>query len=256
MWVGIGVVASVKKKLGPKGKQPKAAPRKDGDATKQAILDAAEVVFASHGYEGAPMKSVAQTAGVTQALIHYHFETKERLFEEVLRRRSTAINAFRQGFVDKLFANGAIPALEELLEAFYAPTAYTYGGSKATMVPYSQLAATVTIAPDERSKILTERYFDGIALIFIDAFQKCVPGLALSDAVFAYMFALGARAHVHAHNDRAARLSKGACSNEDLRSVVDRVIPFVAAGIRQLATGGANPSSPTTATKNSLARQE
>ncbi|MGY3581491.1 AcrR family transcriptional regulator [Bradyrhizobium sp. USDA 4341] len=246
----------MKKQLVSKGKQPKAAPRKDGDATKQAILDAAEVVFASHGYEGAPMKAVAKTAKVTQGLIHYHFETKERLFEEVLRRRSTAINAFRQGFVDKLFADGATPALEELLEAFYAPTAYTYGGSKETMVPYSQLAATVTIAPDERSKILTERFFDGIALIFIDAFQKCVPGLTLADAVFAYMFALGARAHVHSHNDRAARLSKGACSNADLRKVVDRVIPFVAAGIRQLASDGANKSSPNTDPKSSLARQQ
>ena len=243
-----------KKPSSPGGKA-KTAQRKDGEETKQAILDAAEVVFAAYGFEGAPVREIAKGADVTQALVHYHFDTKEKLFDEVIKRRSTAINAFRQEQIEKLFVNGTTPTLESVLEAFYAPTAYTYGGSRRTMVPYSQLAVHVTIGADKRSKQLTEKYFDGIAKIFIDVFQKCVPGLSLSDAVFGYMFALGARSHVHAHNDRAERLSNGACSNKDLRDVVNRVIPFVAAGIRQLASQGQN--QPTAARIDSAsARQE
>lgn len=236
------------------GRKTKPAQRKDGDETKQAILDAAEVVFAAFGFEGAPVREIAKGANVTQALVHYHFETKEKLFDEVIKRRSSAINAFRQGLIDKLFEGGAIPTLERVLEAFYAPTAYTHGGSRRTMVPYSQLAVHVTIGADKRSKKLTEKYFDGIARIFIDVFQKCVPGLSIGDAVYAYMFALGARSHVHAHNDRAERLSNGACTNKDLQDVVKRVIPFVAAGIRQLALQSQN--QPPAARTDSVARQE
>lgn len=232
----------------------KTAPKKqDGDATKQAILNAAEVVFAAFGFEGAPMSAIAKGAKVGQPLIHYHFKSKEKLFDEVIRRRSTAINAFRQGFIDELFANGATPSLEAVLEAFYAPTAYSHGGSQATKGSYSQLAATVTIGGDKRSKKVTEKYFDPIAHIFIDALLKCVPGLSLSDAVFGYMFALGARAHIHAHNDRVERLSKGVCSNTRLEDVVARVIPFVAAGIRQLAATGIKDTSPKADVANELA---
>jgi AcrR family transcriptional regulator len=244
-----------KKPASPRSKRPGGFHRKDGDFTKQAILEAAEVVFASHGFEGAPMREIAKRAEVNQALVHYHFATKDNLWEEVIKRRSTAINAFRQGLVDQLFADSAAPTLESVLGAFYAPTAYTHGGSTATMVHYSQLAVSVTIGGDERSKAVTGKYFDGIAHIFIDAFQKCVPGLSLVDAVFSYLFALGARSHVHAHNDRAARLSNGACTNENLETVVDRVIPFVAAGIRQLAAGSIQPS-PTANIESGSAHQE
>lgn len=218
-----------------KSKRAAGSNRKDGDLTKQAILAAAEVVFASHGFEGANMREIAKEAEVTQALIHYHFANKENLWEEVIKRRSSAINDFRKGLLDQLFANGSTPTLESVLGIFYAPTAYTHGGSTKTMVPYAQLAITTTIGGDKRSQMVTKKYFDGIAYMFIDAFQKCVPGLSLADAVLGYLFALGARAHVHARNGRMARLSSGACSNDNLEDVVKRVIPFAAAGIRQLA---------------------
>jgi AcrR family transcriptional regulator len=226
-----------KKKRSTKRRRVTVGSRKDGDVTKNAILAAAEVVFASHGFEGAPMREIAKRAGITQALVHYHFENKENLWEEVVKRRSTAINAFRQAQVEALFATDATPTLERVLEAFYAPSAYQYGGSKATMVQYSQLALSIAIAADERSKRATEKYFDGIARVFIDAFRKCVPELSLCNAIFAYLFALGARGHVHAHNDRVRRLSDGECSNDNnLEDIVKRVIPFAAAGIRQLAS--------------------
>lgn len=218
--------------------------RSDGEATKRAILEAAEVIFASHGFEGTPMREIAKRANVKQSLVHYHFETKDYLWEEVVRRRSTAINAFRQKQLEELFSGGTIPTLERVLEAFYAPNAYTHGGSIATMVPYSQVALAITMGSDERSKLAAGKFFDGIALIFIEAFQKCVPGLSLADAVWGYLFALGARAHVHAKNDRAKRLSNGTCDNEDLKDVVKRVIPFAAAGIRNLAATSDQPAKP------------
>lgn len=190
------------------------------------------------------MREIAKQANVKQSLVHYHFETKDNLWEEVIRRRSTAINAFRQSQLEELFAGGVTPTLEQVLEAFYAPNAYTHGGSIATMVPYSQLALSITIGSDERSKAMAGKFFDGIALIFIEAFLKCVPGLSLADAVWGYLFALGARAHVHARNDRAKRLSNGTCTNDDLKDVVKRVIPFAAAGIRNLAATAEQSTQP------------
>ena len=77
----------------------------------------------------------------------------------------------------------------------------------------------ITIGSDERSKALMAKYFDGIAKRFIDAFMQVQPELSHADAVWAYLFALGARGQVHARNDRAERLSGGLCNNKNLEEV-------------------------------------
>lgn len=213
-------------------------------ATQEAILDAAEQVFATHGYEGATMREIAKKAGVNQALLHYHFETKDNLYERVVERRSSAINRYRNELLDGLHEDGAVPTLEQLLYVLYAPHAYMRGGSSNTVAAYTQMILAITIGSDERSQALMTKYFDGIARRFIDAFMGVQPELSRAEAVWAYLFALGVRAQVHARNNRAARLSDGLCDNTDLEEVVELVVPFVAAGIRQLARSNSRPSPP------------
>ncbi len=47
------------------------------------ILDAARKVFVAKGMYGARMQDIADEAGINKALLHYYFENKEKLFEEV-----------------------------------------------------------------------------------------------------------------------------------------------------------------------------
>lgn len=54
--------------------------------TETRILDAAEQVFALVGYAGATTQAISEQAGVTKAMIHYYFESKERLYRAVLDR--------------------------------------------------------------------------------------------------------------------------------------------------------------------------
>lgn len=53
--------------------------------TREVILNAAKKEFAQRGYSGARMSSIAKRAGVNQALIHYYFSSKEKLYQEVLQ---------------------------------------------------------------------------------------------------------------------------------------------------------------------------
>ncbi|MBE6203008.1 MAG: TetR/AcrR family transcriptional regulator [Rikenellaceae bacterium] len=48
------------------------------------ILAAAEQEFLSKGFDGARTTSIAQAAGVTHAMLHYYFRTKEQLFERIV----------------------------------------------------------------------------------------------------------------------------------------------------------------------------
>ncbi|RED55533.1 TetR/AcrR family transcriptional regulator [Cohnella lupini] len=50
------------------------------------ILNAAEQIFAKIGFAGSRMSEIAIKAGVNQALIHYYFDSKEKLYMEVVTR--------------------------------------------------------------------------------------------------------------------------------------------------------------------------
>lgn len=54
--------------------------------TQATILDAAEDEFAEHGFHGTRMVAIAERAGVTHGLLHYYFDSKDRLYEEVVGR--------------------------------------------------------------------------------------------------------------------------------------------------------------------------
>ena len=61
-----------------------AARHRDSEATREAILGAAERIFAEEGLEGARTDAIAAAAGVNKALLYYYFQSKEGLYRAVL----------------------------------------------------------------------------------------------------------------------------------------------------------------------------
>jgi len=54
---------------------------------KAQILQAAEQEFLSVGYAGARTMNIAKNAGVTHAMLHYYYKSKENLFESVFSEK-------------------------------------------------------------------------------------------------------------------------------------------------------------------------
>lgn len=59
--------------------------------TEQLILEAAEREFAVKGFDGARTTAIAAEAGVTHAMLHYYFRTKEMLFQRIFRDKIECI---------------------------------------------------------------------------------------------------------------------------------------------------------------------
>lgn len=55
--------------------------------TESRILQAAEKEFFEKGYAGARTVSIAEAAGVTHAMLHYYFRTKDKLFEQIVSKK-------------------------------------------------------------------------------------------------------------------------------------------------------------------------
>ena len=57
--------------------------KKKTQSKKELILKAAEEVFMANGYEATKTTQIAERAGVTHAMLHYYFQTKENIFRKI-----------------------------------------------------------------------------------------------------------------------------------------------------------------------------
>jgi AcrR family transcriptional regulator len=62
------------------------ARRRDADASRRVILDAAEALFAEHGFDRAILQGIGRRAGVSAALPAYFFGDKEGLYRATMDR--------------------------------------------------------------------------------------------------------------------------------------------------------------------------
>jgi AcrR family transcriptional regulator len=74
----------------------------DPRGTSARILDAAEDLFAEHGYAGTSTRAIAQRARVPFGALHYHWGSKKHLWEAVFKRlgestRDTILANFKPG---------------------------------------------------------------------------------------------------------------------------------------------------------------
>lgn len=78
----------------------------------QLILEVAEREFFAKGFDGARTMTIAQEAGVTHAMLHYYFRTKEQLFERIISDKFELISQM----VLSVLGNAQLPLVERLKE--------------------------------------------------------------------------------------------------------------------------------------------
>lgn len=77
----------------------------------QDILLAAEEEFLTKGYDGARTTSIAQKAGVTHAMLHYYFRTKEQLFERIIEQKFSTVGMSMASVI----ADTSLPIIDRII---------------------------------------------------------------------------------------------------------------------------------------------
>lgn len=75
--------------------------RKDAQATREKILDSANVLVMESGYGGTTVDEVIEKAGVTKGAFFYHFKSKEELARSMVERYAAA----DRGLLDTIIAD-------------------------------------------------------------------------------------------------------------------------------------------------------
>lgn len=194
------------------------------------ILVAAELAFAQSGFDGAGMKAISTAADVSQALLHYHFGTKDRLYEAVVQRRSQKINDERHALLDQV--NVSSPdALSKILEALFRPPLGPSGGA----APYAKIFGGLVVGR-EQDQTLVRKFYDPTATRFIQFIEQAIPNAGQETAAMSYTLALGSLIAVIGRNGRVERLMGRSTRLPlmDAEEILDELIIFTEGGIRAL----------------------
>ncbi|MBD5238437.1 MAG: TetR/AcrR family transcriptional regulator [Bacteroidales bacterium] len=82
-------------------------------STEQKILKAAEAEFLAKGFDGARTTSIARAAGVTHAMLHYYFRSKEKLFQQIISEKFSHL----QGIMLSSLLDADKPLMEKISQA-------------------------------------------------------------------------------------------------------------------------------------------
>ncbi|MEM7479864.1 MAG: TetR family transcriptional regulator [Acidobacteriota bacterium] len=93
------------------------AAKRDPEATRAAILDAAEAVFVEKGFADTATSAIARQAGVTKSLIHHHFGSKEALWEEIKTRRFSRYAEEQHAMIER--SSPSAELLRQSLEFYF-----------------------------------------------------------------------------------------------------------------------------------------
>jgi TetR/AcrR family transcriptional regulator, repressor of the mexAB-oprM multidrug resistance operon len=82
--------------------------REQAEATRDALLDAAEQVFFDKGVARASLNEIAGTAGVTRGALYWHFEDKADLFRSMLERARLPFEELVEAIPESLRQQGPL----------------------------------------------------------------------------------------------------------------------------------------------------
>ena len=108
----------------------------DAQKSREAMLNAAETLFAEHGFHGASMDGIASRSGYNKSLLFQYFGDKLSLYAAVLKRADAEMGALLTRLFAPLLLDGAIASDADRFRSFLATT---FGAVFDYMVDHPQL---------------------------------------------------------------------------------------------------------------------
>jgi len=196
-------------------------------STKERILGAAEALFARRGFDGASLRQLTSAAGVNLAAVNYHFGSKEKLVEQIFRRRLDALNNSRLQALASV-AGTESATIEQILAAFIRPAldlSHDESGSLFMRV----LARAFAEHDDTLRQFLSENY-GHVMRQFTAEFARLLPQLSKQELYWRIDLVSGALTHAMSGFGMIQRKS-GVSETEHREETAQHLIRFAVGGL-------------------------
>jgi AcrR family transcriptional regulator len=202
----------------------------DQAATKAAVFNAAERLFALHGFQNVSVRDITAEAGVNLASVNYHFGSKDALLFAIFRRRTGELNRERARMLHEASdRHDGKPPVREILEALFAPPLRWADPANDRRISVQFIIR----ARSEGTAEMREALQNDVSHLerFAEALKKARPELPPETVYWRLHFVLGM---VHNNRfvefDRLHHLSGGLTREGDVAGLLGRMLDFAEAG--------------------------
>lgn len=206
--------------------------------TRERILDAAERLFMSHGYEGTSMRQITGEASVNLAAVNYHFGSKESLMQEVFRRRLDWLNEERLRVLDAMEkeAGGKPLKPSQIVDAFFGTMLRMADDERRGGKTFLRLLGRTLSEPSEFIRAFLAQEYQLVMERFKEALFKALPDVPKAEIVWRFHFMLGATSYAIAGTDALRLVTDWQIEEADNHDRADRLLPrlmpFLLGGLR------------------------
>ncbi|SMD00320.1 transcriptional regulator, TetR family [Desulfocicer vacuolatum DSM 3385] len=166
--------------------------------TKNKILDVGERLFAQNGYDRTSLREITAKAGVNLAAVSYHFGSKDKLFEAILKRRITPLNEIREHRMHRVIktakARHTLPSVEELLLAFIEPTLEFIDNTPESL-DFFIIVNRCTMESNGVERNCFIKLMQPTLMKFYHPLCESLPRLSKEVVFMRFMFAIGSMVH-------------------------------------------------------------
>jgi AcrR family transcriptional regulator len=203
----------------------------EGDP-QERLLNAAERLFAEHGYHGVSLRTITSEAGVNLASANYYFRSKEGLFRAVFARRLGPMNGERDRLLDECLerAGTRTPPIEEVIAAFLGPAIRISASPGIEM--FGKLSGRSSTDPSPEVRRVIYDLYNPTTKRFVDVLARACPHLKREDLFWRLACLYGAMMYIRADTGRLEQLFGKGLRMSDSEAAMRHIIPFLAAGLK------------------------
>jgi AcrR family transcriptional regulator len=221
----------------PRGAKPTVVPA--GAETRARLLDAAERIFAQKGFNGASLREIIAAAKVNIAAAHYHFGSKEGLFEAAFERCAEPVRHLTMQMLDAAEQwRGRPEYLEQILRAVLVPTLAEGPGRPRVGKAYGRLRAHIFLEDQAFARRLFRKIYADMERRTVEALGRALPDLPRQDLAWRFHVLLATVVFSTVPSGRVhTRSSFGSYEPNDPKEAVQYLVPLMVAAFRAPEVG-------------------
>ncbi|MFO1422681.1 MAG: TetR/AcrR family transcriptional regulator [Candidatus Competibacteraceae bacterium] len=206
------------------------------DDTRQRLLDAAEALFAEHGFAETSLRAITTQARANLAAVHYHFGSKDELLRAVFARRLRMLNEERLTQLTELETDGGAVTVEAVLAAFIEPSLrLRRAGVQGER--FTRLLGRAQIEASEALRGFLREQYAPVLERFQRTLVQLLPELPPGEIRWRLYFTVGALSFTYAGAPSLLRLPFAVREAGDEAWLQRQLVRFLTAGLRAPAVG-------------------
>lgn len=202
---------------------------KSSEATRERILEAAEILFAERGFDGVSLRDITAAALANVAAVNYHFGTKEALMDQILLRYLVPLNQERLELLAEVEKKDG--GVGDILGALLRPMLVRMreGGLQADL--FFKLMGRCMLGGGEHLPEQVKPVVQNVMVHFTKSLRRTLPELNEEELLWRMHFCVGSMMHAFLASEKLKDLTDGKCGDMDPEQMIKRLIRYCAAGL-------------------------